>query len=69
VSAAPALSRDRTAVTITDVRETVVHVFFPFNGFADDCPVVDGHVGLPDSPGIGSERKAELYKVMKALAG
>jgi L-alanine-DL-glutamate epimerase-like enolase superfamily enzyme len=49
--------------------ESYPDVFYPFNGFADDCPVVDGHVGLPDAPGIGFERKSELYKVMKPLEG
>src|ERR671913_1300920 len=45
--------------------ESYPDVFYPFNGFADACPVVDGHVGLPDAPGIGFERKSELYKVMR----
>jgi D(-)-tartrate dehydratase len=49
--------------------ESYPDVFYPFNGFADDCPVVDGHVGLPDAPGIGFERKSELYAVMKPLEG
>jgi hypothetical protein len=26
-------------------------------------------VGLPDAPGIGFERKTELYKVMRPLEG
>jgi len=34
-----------------------------------DCPVIDGHVGLPDAPGIGFKRKAEPYKIMKPLEG
>src|SRR3954463_3855657 len=49
--------------------ESYPDVFYPFNGFADDCPVVDSHVGLPDAPGIGFERKSELYAVMKPLEG
>lgn len=48
--------------------ESYPDVFRPFNGFADDCPVEDGYVRLPDSPGIGFERKAELYAVMRELA-
>ena len=32
---------------------------------ADDCPVVDGRVALPEAPGIGFERKADLWAVMK----
>ena len=43
-------------------------VFAPFGGFADDCPVVDGRVALPDAPGIGFERKADLWSVMKEIA-
>ena len=48
--------------------ESYPDVFQPFGGFADDAPVTGGHVGLPDIPGIGFEAKANLYKVMKALA-
>jgi len=29
--------------------------------------VVDGRVAMPDAPGIGFERKAELWSVMKEL--
>jgi L-alanine-DL-glutamate epimerase-like enolase superfamily enzyme len=47
--------------------ESYPGVFAPFGGFADDTPVVDGHVGLPDVPGIGIEAKAGLYAVMRAL--
>ena len=48
--------------------ESYPDVFRPFNGFADDCPVEGGYVTLPDAPGIGFERKAELYAVMRDLA-
>jgi L-alanine-DL-glutamate epimerase-like enolase superfamily enzyme len=48
--------------------ESYPDVFRPFNGFADDCPVEGGYVGLPDAAGIGFEHKAELYAVMKDLA-
>ena len=37
----------------------------PFGGFADDCPVADSRVKMPDAPGIGFERKAALWAVMK----
>jgi L-alanine-DL-glutamate epimerase-like enolase superfamily enzyme len=30
--------------------------------------VVDGRVALPDAPGIGFERKADLWAVMKEVA-
>jgi hypothetical protein len=48
--------------------ESYPGVFQPFGGFADDLPVVDGYVGLPEAPGIGFERKAKLYEVMRSLA-
>ncbi|HEX6985377.1 MAG TPA: enolase C-terminal domain-like protein, partial [Planctomycetaceae bacterium] len=49
--------------------ESYPDVFRPFNGFADHVPVEDGFVRLPDVPGIGFETKAELYGIMKDLAG
>lgn len=42
-------------------------VFKPFGGFADNIPVVDGYVTLPDVPGIGFELKQDLYSIMKEL--
>jgi D(-)-tartrate dehydratase len=48
--------------------ESYPQVFAPFGGFADDCPVEDGRVALPDSPGIGFERKADLWAVMKPIS-
>lgn len=47
--------------------ESYPQVFAPFGGFADDCPVADGRVAMPDAPGIGFERKADLWSVMKAV--
>jgi D(-)-tartrate dehydratase len=47
--------------------ESYPHVFAPFGGFADDCPVVDSRVRLPDVPGIGFEAKNNLYAVMRPL--
>jgi L-alanine-DL-glutamate epimerase-like enolase superfamily enzyme len=47
--------------------ESYPDVFQPFGGFADDTPVVDGHVALPDIPGIGIEAKPTLNAVMRAL--
>lgn len=49
--------------------ESYPDVFWPFNGFADSCPVIDGYVSLPQCPGIGFEDKADLYRVMRELAG
>jgi len=48
--------------------ESYPGIFQPFGGFADAVPVVDGHVGLTETPGIGFEEKAALYRVFRALA-
>jgi L-alanine-DL-glutamate epimerase-like enolase superfamily enzyme len=47
--------------------ESYPGVFQPFGGFADDLAVEDGQVALPDAPGIGLERKANLYAVLREL--
>lgn len=47
--------------------ESYPEVFAPFGGFADDVPVVDGRVRMPDVPGIGFEAKSALYAVLKTL--
>src|SRR4051812_34533809 len=48
--------------------ESYPDVFAPFGGFADDVPVMDGRVAMPDVPGIGFEAKRALYAVMRPLA-
>jgi L-alanine-DL-glutamate epimerase-like enolase superfamily enzyme len=48
--------------------ESYPGIFQPFGGFADDLPIEDGYVRLHDTPGIGFERKRELYGLMRALA-
>jgi L-alanine-DL-glutamate epimerase-like enolase superfamily enzyme len=48
--------------------ESYPDVFAPFGGFADDCPVENSLVRLPDIPGVGFEAKAALYRVMRPLA-
>lgn len=48
--------------------ESYPDVFQPFGGFADDIAVEDGYVALPDTPGIGFEKKARLYALMRELA-
>jgi L-alanine-DL-glutamate epimerase-like enolase superfamily enzyme len=48
--------------------ESYPDVFQPFGGFADRVPVEESYVRLPDTPGIGFEAKAALYRVMKAVA-
>jgi L-alanine-DL-glutamate epimerase-like enolase superfamily enzyme len=48
--------------------ESYPQVFAPFGGFADDCPVSDSRVRLPDVPGIGFEAKNDLYaQVMRPM--
>ncbi|TPM98526.1 mandelate racemase/muconate lactonizing enzyme family protein [Mesorhizobium sp. B2-1-5] len=47
--------------------ESYPDVFQPFGGFADDIAVEDGYVGLPDVPGVGFEKKAELFKLFRQL--
>jgi len=48
--------------------ESYPDVFAPFGGFADNCPVENSLVRLPDIPGIGFEAKAALYQIMRPLA-
>ena len=48
--------------------ESYPGVFEPFGGFADNVPVRDGRVRLPETPGIGIEAKAELMKVFTDLS-
>jgi hypothetical protein len=43
-------------------------IFQPFGGFADGLAVADSLVSLPDIPGIGFEAKADLCRMMRALA-
>ena len=47
--------------------ESYPDVFAPFGGFADEVPVVDSRVAMPDVPGIGFEAKNALYEVMRPL--
>jgi len=48
--------------------ESYPDVFQPFGGFADDTPVENGYVRMPEVPGVGFEAKANLYAVMRNLA-
>lgn len=43
--------------------ESYPQVFHPFGGFADNTPIEQGRVKIPDIPGIGIELKKELIKV------
>jgi L-alanine-DL-glutamate epimerase-like enolase superfamily enzyme len=47
--------------------ESYPEVFAPFGGFADDVPVQDSRVRMPDVPGIGFEAKNALYAVFRSL--
>jgi len=47
--------------------ESYPGIFQPFGGFADNIPVEDSYVRMPQVPGIGFEAKSELFSVMKAL--
>jgi D(-)-tartrate dehydratase len=49
--------------------ESYPDLFQPYGGFPDGVKVIDGHVTLPELPGIGFEGKADLYREMLALAG
>ena len=47
--------------------ESYPGVFQPFGGFADNVPVRDGRIRLPDAPGIGIELKDDLYNMFRDL--
>ncbi len=48
--------------------ESYPDLFQPYGGFPDGVRVVDGHITMPEFPGIGFEGKSDLYAEMKALA-
>src|SRR3984893_14195026 len=48
--------------------ESYPGIFQPFGGFADDTPVEDSYISLPDIPGIGFESKKELFRLLKTLS-
>lgn len=48
--------------------ESYPDLFQPYGGFPDGVKVIDGHVTLPELPGIGFEGKADLRAEMAALA-
>jgi L-alanine-DL-glutamate epimerase-like enolase superfamily enzyme len=48
--------------------ESYPDLFQPYGGFPDGVKVVDGHVTLPELPGIGFEGKSDLRAEMRALA-
>jgi D(-)-tartrate dehydratase len=48
--------------------ESYPDLFQPYGGFPDGVKVKDGHVTLPELPGIGFEGKGDLRAEMQALA-
>jgi L-alanine-DL-glutamate epimerase-like enolase superfamily enzyme len=48
--------------------ESYPDLFQPYGGFADGVAVEEGHITMPELPGIGFEGKADLYREMKSLA-
>jgi D(-)-tartrate dehydratase len=48
--------------------ESYPDLFQPYGGFPDGVKVIDGHITMPDLPGIGFEGKSDLYAEMRALA-
>lgn len=49
--------------------ESYPEVFAPFGGFADDTPVEDGMINMPELPGIGFEAKSDLMNLIRSLFG
>jgi L-alanine-DL-glutamate epimerase-like enolase superfamily enzyme len=48
--------------------ESYPGIFQPFGGFADDTPVEDSYVALPECPGIGFESKKDLLRLLRTLS-
>lgn len=47
--------------------ESYPDLFQPYGGFPDGVQVKDGHITMPEIPGIGFEGKSDLYAEMQAL--
>lgn len=48
--------------------ESYPDLFQPYGGFPDGVKVEDGHIMMPDIPGIGFEGKSDLIREMHALS-
>ncbi|WAL83876.1 mandelate racemase/muconate lactonizing enzyme family protein [Pandoraea sp. XJJ-1] len=48
--------------------ESYPDLFQPYGGFPDGVKVIEGHITMPELPGIGFEGKRDLYREMEALA-
>jgi len=46
--------------------ESYPKVFEPFGGFADNTPVKDSRIRMPEVPGVGFEAKSDLINLLKA---
>ena len=47
--------------------ESYPDLFQPFGGFPDGVEVQDGHVELPELPGIGFEGRGVLHRTLSSL--
>ena len=47
--------------------ESYPDLFQPYGGFPDGVDVIDGHITMPELPGIGFEGKADLIAALKQL--
>ena len=48
--------------------ESYPDLFQPYGGFPDGVKVEEGHIVMPELPGIGFEGKSDLIKMMRELA-
>ena len=48
--------------------ESYPGIFQPFGGFADDAPIENSYVALPECPGIGFESKKDLLRLLRTLS-
>ena len=48
--------------------ESYPDLFQPYGGFPDGVNVEDGHIVMPELPGIGFEGKSDLYREMRMLS-
>lgn len=49
--------------------ESYPGVFQPYGGFADNIPIEEGYVTLPDAPGIGMELRPQMFSEMRNTLG
>jgi L-alanine-DL-glutamate epimerase-like enolase superfamily enzyme len=48
--------------------ESYPDLFQPYGGFPDGVRIKNGHIVMPELPGIGFEGNSDLIKVMRELA-